>query len=44
MTKKKSRLMNLEKLHRILYLTELKREAELLRPITDFFKPKEGIG
>ena len=37
--KKKERLLNLEHLHRV-YVTELKREAEHLRPITDFFKPK----
>jgi hypothetical protein len=37
--KKKERLLNLERLHRV-YVTELKREAEHLRPITDFFKPK----
>ena len=39
--KKKERLFNLERLHRV-YVTELKRETELLRPITDFFKPKRG--
>jgi hypothetical protein len=39
--KKQLRLRNLERLHRV-YLTELRREAERLRPITDFFKPKRG--
>jgi hypothetical protein len=39
--KKQSRLRNLERLHRV-YLTELRREAERLRPITDFFEPKRG--
>jgi hypothetical protein len=36
--KKRQRLYNLERLHRV-YLTELKRESERQRPITDFFQP-----
>jgi ribonuclease HI len=36
--KKRRRLFNLEKLHRI-YLTELKRESERQRPITYYFQP-----
>ena len=40
-SRKKEKLKNLERMHRV-YLTELKRDAELLRPITDFFKPKRG--
>jgi hypothetical protein len=36
--KKRHRLYNLERLHRV-YLTELKKESERQRPITYFFQP-----
>jgi hypothetical protein len=39
--KKPSWLQNLERLIGV-YLTELRKEAEHLRPITDFFEPKRG--
>jgi hypothetical protein len=37
--RKRERLKNLERMHRV-YVTELKREAESLHPITNYFKSK----